>query len=106
MGVAGLALMTDHAHDVRLMTVIVNGIAHRFPINGQALIMLTIGLVPSLDCLVELHRVHSNQNITDDGQAWHNESFVFVATVETLPGLLAQAFGPIRDGEIASHATQ
>ena len=48
MGVAGLALMTDCAHDVGLMALIVDGVAHRFSINGETLVLLTIGLVPAL----------------------------------------------------------
>jgi len=48
LGVAGLALMTDCAHDVSLMALIVDGVAHRFSINGQTFVLLTIGLVPAL----------------------------------------------------------
>ena len=34
LGVAGLGLMPDGAHDVDLMAVLVDGVAHGFPVNG------------------------------------------------------------------------
>jgi len=40
--------MTDCAHDVSLIAMIVDGVAHGFAINGQRLVVLTIGLVPAL----------------------------------------------------------
>ncbi len=48
MGVAGLGLMTDYAHDVSLIALIIDGVAHGFPVNGQRFAVLTIGLVPAL----------------------------------------------------------
>jgi hypothetical protein len=48
LGVAGFALMTDCAHDVSLIALIVDGVAHGFSINGQRFVLLTIGLTPAL----------------------------------------------------------
>ena len=48
MGVAGLALMTDCAHDVSLIALIVDGVTHGLSIDGQTFVLLTIGLVPAL----------------------------------------------------------
>ena len=48
MGVAALALMTDYAHDVSLVTLIVDGVTHGFAINSQRFIVLSIGFIPTL----------------------------------------------------------
>ena len=40
--------MTDYAHDVSLIALIVDGVTHGFSINGQRFIVLSIGLVPAL----------------------------------------------------------
>ena len=106
MGVAAFALMTDCAHDVSLIALIVDGVAHGFSIHGQRFVLLSIGLVPALQCTVEMHGVHADQYITDDGQARYDVALVLVSAAETLAGFLSQAFGPIRDGQVAAHPTQ
>ena len=98
--------MTDCAHDVSLIALIVDGVAHGFPVNGQRFVVLTIGLVPALQGTVKMHRVDADQYITDDGQARYDVALVLVSAAETLPGLLSKAFGPIRDGQVAVHPTQ
>ena len=60
MGVAGLAVMTNCAHDMGLITLIVNGVTHGFSINGQRFVVLTIGLVPALQCTVEMQGVDAD----------------------------------------------
>jgi len=40
--------MTDCAHDVSLIALIVYCVTHGFSINGQTFVLLTIGLVPAL----------------------------------------------------------
>ncbi len=40
--------MTDGAHDMRLVALIVDGVAHGFSINGQTFILAAIGLAPTL----------------------------------------------------------
>ena len=87
--------MTDCTHDVGLIALIVNGVAHGFSIDGQSFILLTIDLVPALQCMVEMHGIHANQHVTDDGQAGYDVTLVLVTAAETLAGLLAELFGPI-----------
>ncbi len=106
MGVAGLALMTDCAHDVSLIALIVYCVTHCFPINGQTFVLLTIGFVPASQCTVEMDGLHADQYITDDGQARYDVAFLLVSAAETLSGLLSKAFGPIRDGQVTAHSTQ
>ena len=48
LGVASFALMTDYAHDVSLIALIVDGVAHGFSINGQRFVLLSTGLIPAL----------------------------------------------------------
>lgn len=98
--------MTDGAHDVSLIALIVDGVAHGFSINGQRFILLAISLVPALQCAVQMHGIHADENIADDGQARYDVAPVFVPTTEALPGLLSQSFGPIRDGQVAAHPTK
>ena len=98
--------MADCAHDVRLMAVIIDSIAHGFSVNGQRFVVLSIGLVPALEGTVQMQGLHANEHITDDRQARYAIAVVVEATAETPPGLLSQTFGPIRDGQIAAHATQ
>ncbi len=98
--------MTDCAHDVSLIALIVDGVAHGFPVNGQGFVVLTIGLVPALQCTIEMHGVHADQYITDDGQTRYDVALVLVPAAETLSGPLSKAFSPIRDGQVAAHPTQ
>ena len=98
--------MTDYAHDVSLIALIVDGVAHGFAVNGQRFVVLTIGLVPALQGTVKMHRVDADQYVTDDGQARYDVSLVLVPAAETLSGSLPKAFSPIRDGQVAVHPTQ
>ena len=59
--------MTHCAHDVSLIALIVDSVTHGFAINGQTFVLLTIGLVPTLQGTVQMHRIDANQHITDDG---------------------------------------
>lgn len=97
--------MTNGAHDVSLMALIVDGVAHRFSIDGETFVLLSIDLVPALQCTVQMHGIHAGEHIADDGQARHDVAPVFVSAAETFPGFFSEAFGPIRDGQIASHTT-
>ena len=80
--------MTDCAHDVSLMALIVDGVAHGFPVNGQRFIVLSIGLVPALECTLEMLRVHTHQHITNDGQARYDVALVLVSATETPAGVV------------------
>lgn len=97
--------MTYHAHDVGLITVVINGIAHCFAINGQAFILLTIDLVPALKGLVQMQGIHANKQIADNIQARDAITTIAVTAAKSLPCLLAEAFSPIEDGLIAPHPT-
>ena len=87
--------MTHCAHDMGLIALIVDGVTHGFSINGQRFVVLTIGLIPALQCTVEMHGVHADQYITDGGQARYDVTLVLVTAAETLAGPLAELFSPI-----------
>ena len=98
--------MTHYAHDMGLISLIVNGVTHGFSINGQRLVVLSIGLIPALQGTVQMHGVYADQDITDDGQARYDIALVLVSAAEALSGPLSKTFGPIGDGQIAVHPTQ
>ena len=98
--------MTDCAHDVSLIALIVDGVTHGFSINGQRFVVLTIGLVPALQGTVKMHGVHADQYVTDDGQTRYDVALVLVPAAETLSGPLSKAFSPIRDGQVVALPTQ
>lgn len=98
--------MADSAHDMNLMAVIVDGVAHGFSINGQTFVMDTIGLIPSLQGLVEMNGIHADQYLSDDRQARYDIAPFHVSAAETFPGFLSKAIGPIRDSQVSAHPTQ
>ena len=52
--------MTNCAHDMGLIALIVDGVTHGFSINGQRFVVLSIGLVPALYCTVKMHGAHAD----------------------------------------------
>jgi len=97
--------VTDHTHDVRLISFVIDGIAHGLAVYGQTLIFLSIGLVPFLKSAVQMHRVNSNKDIADDVETGHEIAVFFACASETLPCLLAEALGPVGDGGVTPHST-
>src|SRR5271169_5325721 len=98
--------MADDAHDVGLISLIIESVAHRFTVNGQTFVLLGIGIVPALQGLVESLGIDADQEISDDIFTGDHITAVFSTAAETLPGLGAKALSPIGDGLIAPHATQ
>jgi len=58
--------MPHNAHDMSLIALIVDGIAHGLAINSQTGIVLSIGVVPALQGPVQKHGVHADQYIADN----------------------------------------
>ena len=106
MGVAVFTLMPDDAENMSLMALIIDGVAHGLAVDGKSFILLSVDFVPALQGSVEMHRIDADQDIADDVLAWNNVTAVCVAAAETLPGLLAEAFGPICDRPVSAHPTQ
>lgn len=58
--------MPDGAHDVRLLSLFVDGIAHRLAIDGEAMVFLAEGRIPILQRAVEQGRIDADQYVTND----------------------------------------
>ncbi len=98
--------MADRAEDVGLLALWVQGVAHGLAINGEAGVLVAINLIPCLECLIQLPRIDTDQQVAEHRQAGHLITAFFSAATGPLPGLLAEAFGPIRDGLVAPHPAQ
>jgi len=98
--------MADSAHEVGLMALIVDGVAHGFAIDGQALVAAGVDAVPFLQGAVETDRIDAHKHIADSRQARHAVMAVAVSASETPARFLSEAFGPIGEGQVAAHATQ
>jgi hypothetical protein len=64
LSVTGLCLMTDSAHNVNLMALLVNGIAHCLAINGQSLVLFAMDLIPMLQGAVQFHGINADKHIS------------------------------------------
>ena len=68
--------MADDPHDVGLIALFVEGVAHGFTVDGEAFVDLTIGCIPTLqgaierlgarlDGILRSHQRHSNGSLRD-----------------------------------------
>jgi len=106
LGVAVLGLMTHHAHDVGLMTLLIDGVAHGFAIQGERVIILPGGFIPALNGAVQVLGLEAGKEIADDEEAGDEIAALFPSATKTFPGVLAEALSPIRDGGVATHSTK
>jgi hypothetical protein len=63
--------VADHPHDVGLMSLFVEGVAHGFTVDGEAFIGLAIGCIPTLQGAIESLGVDADEAIPEDGFARH-----------------------------------
>jgi len=87
--------MADDAHDMSLMTLIIDGVAHGLAVYGETLVLPSINFVPASQGAVQMGGFDSDKNIADDGLAGDDVAAPFATAIETLPCLLAEAVGPI-----------
>ena len=99
-------MMTDCAHYVGLIALVINGIAHCFTVDGETLIFFAIDFIPFLQGAVQMRRSDTDKDIPDDVFAWNYASAVFHTTSETFTRLLAKTVCPVRDGLVAPHPAQ
>src|SRR5665647_42381 len=100
LGVAGLGLMSNGAHNVGLTTLLINRVFHSFAVNGKAFVFLSMRCMPLLQGQIELLRVHPDKHITKDGFTGYLKAALHVTTTKTLPPFGAKRLGPIPDGLI------
>lgn len=98
--------MAYGAHDMGLIALMVNGIAHGFSIDCQALVPLAVGFVPLLKSSVQMLRVDTDEDIADDVLAWNDKTALFIAASEAFTCFLAKALCPVRDGFVAAHSAK
>ncbi len=106
MGVAVLTLMADDAKNMGLMSLIIDGVAHGFAVNGKTFVLLSVGFVPTLQGSVQLCGIDANQDIADDRLTGDDVTLLDKTAAEAAPGIFTEAFGPIGDGAVTAHATQ
>jgi hypothetical protein len=58
--------MADDAENMGLMSLIIDGVAHGLAVDGQTFVLLSIGLVPTLQGLVQLYGIDANQDLADN----------------------------------------
>ena len=58
--------MPDDAHNVSLLSLLVNRVTQGFTINGEALVFLPKHRIPMLERGIELNRINPDQNVTDN----------------------------------------
>lgn len=97
--------MTDDAHDVGLVPLLIDGVAHGLAVNGETFVLITIEFIAALQGAVEVHRIDTDKDIADDVLARDDVATVFVAAAEVLPGLGAKALGSVRDSPVSTHPT-
>ena len=98
--------MTDDAHDMGLIALLIDSIAQGFAINCETFVLLPIDLVPALQGAVDVNGIDADKHIADDVFARDKVAAVFVTASEALPGLGAKAFGPVRDSSVSMHSAK
>src|SRR6266699_106239 len=95
--------MTDDAHHMSLLTLLIQGVAHRLAVDGQTLISRAIDFVPALQGLVQMRGGDADQHIAQDVLAGHDITTLFATAAKALSRFLPQALRPIRDGLVTAH---
>ena len=98
--------MPDHAHDVRAMSGLVEGMLHGLAIHRQGLVVHPPRGVPGLERPIQRLWVNADQAIADDKFTRDDTVAVLTPTAEAYPGLLSQTIRPIRDRLISAHAAE
>jgi len=98
--------MAEDAENMGLMPLIIDGVAHGLAVDGKTFVLLSVGFVPTLQGSVQLYGIDANQDIADNRFTGDDVTALVKTAAETLPGIFAEAFGPIGDGAVSAHATQ
>ena len=77
--------MADDAHDVGLLSLLVNRVTHGFTVNGEALVLLPKHRIPFLEGGIELNRVDTDQNVTDDRFTGYKIAATLFSTAKAFP---------------------
>src|SRR2546429_8955681 len=69
LGVANLAFLTDNAHYMRALALLIQGVAHGLAVDGQTLIPCAIAFVPALQGAIQIGGGDANYHISEGGIA-------------------------------------
>src|SRR5438093_9598540 len=86
---SNVRLMPDHAHNVRLIAVLIQGVLHRLAIQGERLVLLAPGLIPQIQCPIQRSRFNPYHAVADHIFAGNHIVSVFTPAAEALPSVLA-----------------
>jgi len=81
--------MTDYTHDVGLLPLVVEGVAHPLAVDGKTFVGLARGCIPALQGAVERLGIDADEDITQDVFARHEVASGFMAAAEPLARLLS-----------------
>ena len=88
------------------MSLLINGVAHRLAVDGEAFVLFSVGFVPALQGTVQMQRIDTDEDIADDVLAWNDIAALFTTASETLTRLGSKTIGPVRDGFVPAHPAQ
>ena len=80
--------MSHHAHDVRLMPGLVDGIFHRLAGERQRMVLLSPRRVPGIERPIQRVRFNAYQAIANDKFTGHQIVSVLTPAAETFTGFL------------------
>jgi hypothetical protein len=98
--------MTDDAHHMRGVTLLVEGMAQGLAVNRQGLILPGVDFVPALQGAVQMGGFDANQDIAEDVLTGHQVTASLATAPETLAGFLPKALRPVGDRSVAAHTTE
>src|ERR1700745_1276503 len=98
--------MADHAQDMSLMTLSIEGIAHRFTVDCQRGVVLAPGWTPALQSTVETNRIDPNHDIANDRFAGHDEGSGDPSAAKSLSGFRRRAVTPSGNLFVTTHAPE
>src|SRR2546429_8533031 len=69
LSVASFGLMTDDAHNMSLLALLIQGVAHGLAVDGQTLIPCAIAFVPALQGAIQIGGGGAGLHGWEDGRA-------------------------------------
>jgi len=98
--------MPDDAHDVGLLPVGVDRVAHHLAVDGQAVVGFAMGRLPTLEGTVELFGSQANEPVAHHRCTRNQAAPVHEPAAEPFARLGPEAVGPGGHGLVAPHPAQ
>lgn len=96
--------MPDNAHDVGLLSLLINRVTQGFTVNGETLVLFSKYGIPLLQRPIDFNRVNPDEQITDDKFTGDAVAAAFLpTTTKALSGFRTQIIGPTGYGLVAAH---